>query len=144
MLFLGVIIPLLVLWAIYGLVILGLVVAFRKAHVPSEKAIFFSFLAFGAALGFFTAWLWPADSSVYFNVFGVLLGDPVYDLSIRYFGDIISPQAHYTIPWVLRIPQVYVITSIVVYALIGLLLQLVTNRCLKIKDGDKMPLSSTH
>jgi hypothetical protein len=135
----GVIIPLFILWAIYGLVILGLVVAFRKIHVPSEQAIFFSFLAFGTALGFFTAWLWPADSSVYFNVFGALLGDQVYDLSIQHFGDIISPQAHYTIPWVLRIPQVYIITSIVVYALLGLLLQLVTNRRLKIKGGDKIP-----
>jgi len=137
--FFGIIVPLLILPAIYGLVILGLVIVFRKMQVPPKKVVLLGFLVFGTAIGFSTAWLWPADSSFYFNVFGALLGDQVYDLSIQHFGDIISPQAHYTIPWVLRIPQVYVITSIVVYALIGLLLQLVYNRRLEIKDGDKIP-----
>jgi disulfide bond formation protein DsbB len=137
--FFGIIVPLLILPAIYGLVILGLVIVFRKMQVPPKKVVLVGFLVFGTAVGFFTAWLWPADSSFYFNVFGALLGDRVYDLSIQHFGDIISPQAHYTIPWVLRIPQVYVITSIVVYALLGLLLQLVYNRRLEIKDGDKIP-----
>lgn len=56
-----------------------------------KKAFLVGFLVFGTAIGFFTAWLWPADSSVYFNVFAALLGDQVYNLSIRRFGDIISP-----------------------------------------------------
>lgn len=127
--FFGTIIPLFILPAIYGLIILGLIVVFRKMQLPSKKVILLGFLVFGTAIGFFTAWLWPADSSFYFNVFGALLGDQVYNLSIQYFGDIISPQAHYTIPWILRIPQVYVITSIVLYGLVGLLLQLIYNRC---------------
>ena len=124
----GVILPLFILPAIYGLVILGLVMAFRKMQIPSKKAIILGFLVFGTVIGFLTAWAWPADSSFYFNVFGALLGDQVYNLSIQYFGDIISPQAHYTIPWILRIPQVYVITSIVLYGSVGLLLQLAYNR----------------
>ncbi len=127
--FFGTIIPLFILPAIYGLIILGLIVVFRKMQLPSKKVILLGFLVFGTAIGFFTAWLWPADSSFYFNVFGALLGDQVYNLSIQYFGDIISPQAHYTIPWILRIPQVYVITSIVLYGSVGLLLQLIYNRC---------------
>ena len=126
--FCGVIVPLLILPAIYGLVILGLIVVFRRMQVPSKKAILLGFVAFGIAIGFFAAWLWPADSSFYFNAFGAFLGDQVYNLSIRYFGDIISPQAHYTIPWILRVPQVYVIASIAVYGLVGLVLQLVYNR----------------
>ena len=126
--FCGVIVPLLILPAIYGLVILGLIVVFRRMQVPSKKAILLGFVALGIAIGFFAAWLWPADSSFYFNAFGAFLGDQVYNLSIRYFGDMISPQAHYTIPWILRVPQVYVIASIAVYGLVGLVLQLVYNR----------------
>ena len=126
--FVGIIIPLLILPAIYGLVILGLIVVFRKIRVPSTKAILLGCLVFGTAIGFFTVWLWPADSSLYFNVLPALLGDQVYNLSIRCFGDIISPKAHYTIPWVLRVPQVYVVASIVVYGLVGLALQLIYNR----------------
>ena len=91
------------------------------------------------SIGFFAAWLWPADSSFYLNIFPALLGDQIYNLSIRYFGDTISPQAHYTIPWILRIPQVYVITSIVVYGLIGLLVQLAYNRRSEVKGGDEIP-----
>ena len=137
--FFGIIVPLLILPAIYGLVILGLVIVFRKMQVSPRKVVLVGFLVFGTAIGFFTATLWPADSSFYFNVFGALFGDQVYDLSIRCFGDIISSQAHYTIPWILRIPQVYVVTSIVSYGAVGLLLQLVYNRRLEIKGGDKIP-----
>jgi hypothetical protein len=127
---LGIIIPFFVLPAIYGLVILGLIVVFRKTLVPPTATIFVSFLVFGTAMGVFTAWLWPADSSVYFNLLPALLGDQVYDLSIRYFGDIISSHAHYTIPWFLRVPRIYVVSSVVVYGLVGLALQLVYTRCL--------------
>lgn len=125
---LGIVLPLFILPAIYGLVILGLVMAFRKMLVSSKKAILLGFLVFGIAVGFLTAWAWPADSSFYFNVLPALLGDQVYNSSIQHFGDMISPQAHYTVPWILRIPQVYVITSIVLYGLAGSLLQLIYNR----------------
>jgi len=124
----GIVLPLFILPAIYGLVILGLVMAFRKMQVSSKKAILLGFPVFGIAVGFLTAWAWPADSSFYFNVLGALLGDQIHNMSIQYFGDIISPQAHYTIPWILRIPQVHVVTSIVLYGLVGLLLQLIYNR----------------
>ena len=135
----GVILPLLILPAIYGLVILGLIVVFRQMQVPPKKAILIGFLVFGTAMGFSAAWLWPADSSFYLNIFPALLGDQIYNLSIRYFGDKVSPQAHNTIPWILRIPQVYVVTSMVVYGLVGLLFQLVYNRCLETNGGDKAP-----
>jgi len=124
----GVILPLFILSATYGLVIWGLVTILRKMRGSLKKVILLAFLVFGIATGFLTAWVWPTDSSVYFSVFAALLGDRVYDLSIQYFGDIISPQAHYTIPWILRIPQVYVTASIVLYGLVGLLLQLDYNR----------------
>ncbi len=123
---------------IIWIVILGLIVVFRKMQIASKKAILLAFLVFGTVMGFFTAWLWPADSSSYFNFFPAVLGDQVYNLSIQHFGDIISPQAHYTIPWILRVPQVYVITSIIAYGLIGLLLQLIYNGVLEIKGGGEI------
>lgn len=127
----NVIVPLLILSAIYGIVILGLVWLLRKMGVSGKRAILFSFLVFGAATGILTAWVWPIDSSLYFNVLASLLGDQVYNLSIQFLGDASSSQAHYTIPWILRIPQVYVLTSIVVCGLVGLPLQWIYNRRLK-------------
>jgi hypothetical protein len=110
----------LILSAIYGLVILGLVLLLRKMRVPLERAIILGFLVFGAVTGMLAARAWPLDSSIYFNVFATYLGDQVYRLSIQYLGDASSPQAHYTIPWLLRIPQVYVIVSILLCGLVGL------------------------
>jgi hypothetical protein len=124
----NVIFPLLILSAIYGIVILGLVSLLRTMGVSRKRAIILSFLVFGAVTGILTAWVWPIDSSIYFNLFASFLGDQVYNMSIQLFGDTSSPQAHYTIPWILRIPQVYVMTSIVVCGLVSLPLQWVYNR----------------
>jgi hypothetical protein len=128
----NVIFPFLLLSAIYGIVILGLIWLLRKMGVSGKRAIILSFLVFGAVTGILTAWVWPIDSSIYFNLFASFLGDQVYNLSIQLFGDRSSPQAHYTIPWILRIPQVYVLTSIVVCGLVSLPLQWVYNRGLKV------------
>jgi len=127
-----VVFTLLILLAIYSIVILGLVLLLRKMGVSGKRAIILSFLVFGAVTGILTAWVWPIDSSVYFNFFASLLGDQVYNLSIQYFGDSSSPQAHYTIPWILRIPQVYVIASLILCGLVSLPLQWVHNRGLKV------------
>ena len=118
--------------AIYSLVILMLVLLLRKTGVPGGRAIILGFLIFGAVAGVLMAWAWPLDLSTYFNLFATFLGDQVYNLSIQYLGDMHSPQAHYTIPWILRIPQVYVLTSIVVCGLVSLPLQWVYNRGLKV------------
>lgn len=117
-----------ILSVLYGIVLLGLVLLLRKIGVPAKRVIIAGFLVFGAVTGTLTAWVWPADSSVYFNVFASLLGDQLYSLSIQYFGDARSAQAHYTIPWVLRVPQVYVVASVVLCGLVGFVLQWVYNR----------------
>ena len=122
---------LLILSAIYGLVILGLVLLLRKMGVSEQRAIIFGFLIFGALGGILAAWAWPLDSSIYFNVFATYLGDQAYSLSIQYLGDMHSPQAHYTIPWLLRIPQVYVIVSILLCGLVGLPLQWAESKAAK-------------
>lgn len=109
---------------VYAGVVYGLVVVFRKMRVSSNKAILLSFLVFGAGAGFFLAWVWPDEGSLIVNIPAAFFGDEIYILSIRYFGDPSSAHAHYTIPWMLRIPQVYVIASIILWGLIGLLVQL--------------------
>ncbi len=114
--------------AIYALVILVLVLLLHKIGVPRTRAIILGFLIFGAVTGILTAWAWPLDSSIYFNLFATFLGDQVYNLSIQYLGDMHSPQAHYTIPWILRIPQVYAMSSIVLCGLVSLPFQWVYNR----------------
>jgi len=124
----SVVFSLLTLSMLYGIVVLGLVLLLRKIGLSAKRAIIAGFLVFGAVTGTVAARAWPVDSSVYFNVFASLLGDQLYSLSIRYLGDARSAQAHYTIPWVLRVPQVYAVTSAVLCGLVGLLLQVVYNR----------------
>ncbi len=103
---------LLLLAAIYGSAIAGLVWLIRRWRATNGHAVFVSFLIFGLTTGILAVLLWPHDSSVLPNVLGVWAGDWVYVQTIERIGDPHSPQAHYTIPWVLRVPQVYAITSI--------------------------------
>lgn len=131
----GVILPLLILSTIYGLTIFGFTVILRKMGVSSQKAILLSFLAFGTLTGFLVAWAWPKEIGILLNIFTVFLGDEVYQLSILYLGDISSSQAHYTIPWILRIPQVYVIVSVIFWGFVGLLIQIVYNRKIKLREN---------
>ena len=80
------------------------------------------FIIYGTVVGFISVWFRQNTDSVFLlNIPGTLLGDAVYGLSIRFFGDPHSSQAHFTIPWLFRIPQVYVPTSILLWGLIGTL-----------------------
>lgn len=54
-------------------------------------------------------------------------GDTIYGWSIQLLGNPHSFHAHDTIPWLLRVPQVYVIASIVLWGLLGLVVQLIYN-----------------
>lgn len=114
------ILPLLSLSALYTAVVAGLVWLLRRAGVPAKRAVILGCLVFAVVTGLLTAWVWPLDSSVYFNVFASLLGEAVYDLSIRHLGDASSTQAHYTVPWAVRVPQVYVVSSVLLSGLVGL------------------------
>ncbi|GBE18683.1 hypothetical protein BMS3Abin16_01289 [archaeon BMS3Abin16] len=119
---------LLILSVIYGLTIFGIIVILRRIGISRKKGIVLSFLIFGAVTGFLVARVWPKDLIMFINIFTTFLGEEVYQFSILYLGDISSSQAHYTIPWILRIPQVYAIVSIVFWGVLGLLLQRVYNK----------------
>ena len=83
------------------------------------------FAIYGTIVGFISIWFRQnTDSLFLLNIPGTLLGDVVYGLSIRFFGNPYSSQAHYTIPRLFRIPQVYVPASILLWGLIGTILAL--------------------
>lgn len=90
------------------------------------------FLVYGLVVGLLSSWRWGFSDNIFLlNVPGVLLGDVVYNLSIEYLGNPYSAQAHYTIPWFLRIPQVYVPVSLVFWGLIGSVVHVVYVRMRK-------------
>jgi len=94
-----------------------------------KNRILVGFLIYGAVVGSLSAWWWNISDNLFLpNVPGQLLGDEVYVHSINSLGNPQSDQAHYTIPWVLRIPQVYVPVSIAFWGLVGLIIQLAHNR----------------
>lgn len=87
------------------------------------------FLAYGVAVGLLSYWWWHfSDNLFLLNIPGDVLGYLVYDLSIKFLGNPFSPQAHYTIPWILRIPQVFVPVSVLFWGTLGLALQTVYDR----------------
>jgi hypothetical protein len=106
------------LTVLYAGVIGGLVWLLRCIGVPGRWAIFSGFLAFGIGTGLLAAWTWPYDSCLYPNVWAVLAGDSLYDLSTDHLGDV----------WVLQLPRVYVFAAAAVYGGAGLLVQWVHNR----------------
>jgi hypothetical protein len=88
-----------------------------------KKLIITAFVIFGVAVGFVSVWFRQnTDTAFLLNIPGTILGDAVYNWSINLIGNPHSSQAHYTIPWLLRIPQVYVPTSIFFWGIIGTLL----------------------
>ena len=114
--------------AAHGLLIAGLAVVLLRLGVSRRRAVAVAFLALGAAAGLVTAWLWPLESCATVNPLGVLLGDWVYAASIQAFGDPNSAQAHYTIPWILRVPQAYALASVALYGAAGAAAQWAWNR----------------
>jgi hypothetical protein len=124
---LSLVLTILVLFTVYGLVLWGLTLALRRLGVPSKGSIIIAFLIFAVGTGVWVALVWPLDSSTLLNFPASLFGDALYQWSIRYLGDPSSPQAHYTIPWLLRVPQVYVVASIILWGFLGLMIQLIHN-----------------
>ena len=101
-----------------------------------KARILTGFLIYGLVVGVLSVW-WDGIYDMIFplNIPGVILGDGTYGLAIRYLGDPNSPHAHYTIPWILRINQVYVPISIIFWGLTGLIIQLIYNRIKRFKGS---------
>lgn len=129
----------LVLFVFYSLIIFGLILALRRLEVPAKIAIVLGFLIFSVISGLGVVWRWPDDISVMVNFPASLIGDWIYQVSIQYLGDPHSDQAHYTIPWILRIPQVYVLASVLFWGLVGLLIQIIRNGWMRISSRHHLP-----
>ena len=113
---------------IYAGAISALWLVFRRLGVARGRAAFYSLVTVGLVTGILAGILWPLDSSTLPNVYGVLLGDWLYDHTIQWIGDPHSDNAHETVPWLFRVPQVYVTASTALYAVIGLVLWLALGR----------------
>jgi hypothetical protein len=105
----------------------------RLMRLRSVASVFLVFLLFGGIMGLLAVYSWTTRSGetlpllILFNAPGILLGDELYVRSIDLLGEPSSEHAHFTIPWVLRVPQVYVISSMLSWGLVGLLAGLLTS-----------------
>ena len=92
--------------------------------LSGKSKILAGFLIYGIAVGLLSSWWWDISDNLFLlNIPGELLGYQVYGVAISLLGDPSSPQAHYSIPWILRVPQVFVPASTLSWGLIGLGLQ---------------------
>ncbi len=90
------------------------------------KRVLVGFLVYGVAVGILSVWWWHLSDMPFLpNIPGVLLGDAVYEASINSIGNPNSSQAHYTIPFFLRKPEVYLPVSAALWGLIGAACQIV-------------------
>jgi hypothetical protein len=129
------VLPVLVVLVIYGLVIMVITSSLRVAGVPARVRTLLAFLIFGVGLGVWVSLAWPLDSVTLVNLPAVLFGDALYTCSIQYLGDPGSSQAHYTIPWLFRVPRIYFMASLVFWVGLGTLIQLIINNRQQIYAG---------
>jgi len=117
--------------AIYAAIIFVLILILHKAGVARRKVIFASSTLFGILSGLAATLRGLGEGGYIFNFLGVLLGEEIYTFSIGLIGDPHSFFAHYTIPWILRIPQIFLFTSATAWGVIGALAQLIYNQSKK-------------
>lgn len=90
------------------------------AACSMKKLMITGFIILGIAVGFIAIWYdQHYDMPFLLNLPGTFLGFGIYSGSIDLFGDPHSSQAHFTIPWILRIPQVYVLSSVLFWGILG-------------------------
>jgi hypothetical protein len=95
----------------------------------TARAIPLIFMVYGFIVGVLSVIWWHySDNLFLINIPGIFFGDKIYTYSIHIFGDPLSPQAHFSIPWALRVPQVYVPVSTIFWIFIGLLVRIIYNR----------------
>jgi hypothetical protein len=110
--------PLTVLTSAYLGAIGALIWLLRRAGITARSAILVGFLGFGLGTGLLSVWIWPLDSSVYPNVWAVLVGDWLYNLW----------NGHSAGPWLVRVPQVYAVSGAFLYGGLGLVVQEIYRR----------------
>lgn len=112
---------------IYGLVIYGLTRFLGRVGVGKRVRVFTAFSVFGIGSGFFATLAGPSEIWYWFNILSVPMADQVYIWAAERWGDSQSAIRHFTVPWILRTPQVALFTSFAVWTLIGIPAQLIAN-----------------
>jgi hypothetical protein len=112
---------------IYGLFVWLLSRQIEKLERFSRSAIFLACLLVGLLSGLLTAWLWPRlDSVIYPNMAAFIMGEAIYNLATSTIpAGTTSP--HQAISWLLRVPQVFVTSSILLLGAAGAVMQLLYN-----------------
>lgn len=73
---------------------------------------------------------YPAESIIYLNAPAALLGDELRDWAVNALGQPGSPQAHETVPSMLRPPLVYLTASLALWTIAGIPFMLAARRVL--------------
>ena len=107
-----------VLTAAYGSIVGGLAWLLCRAGVPRRWAIVLGFLTVGFVTGLLAAWAWPYDSCVLPNLWAVLLGDALYQLSSERLGDFAAFRPPWVYPW----------AGAALYGVLGLVMQAFASR----------------
>ena len=116
------------LYLLYSIIItLVLVYFLYKVGIHERHMIFAGFAIFGLLAGTFSGLADYREDLNISNFIGVFLGDEIYRYAINHLGNPHSFQAGYTIPWIFRVPQIYLYTSLISYSIIGLITQLIYN-----------------
>jgi hypothetical protein len=124
----NIVLPIILLLFVYAGLVAGLTWAFSRLPRLARWRFLAGILCFGLLTSLLAVWIWPLDSSVYANLFSVLLGDVLYNQATNWFGPADPAQAHLAVPWLLRVPQIYLTVSLPLYGLLGLVCQLIDDR----------------
>ena len=93
------IVPIMIMLAIDGLIILGLVVILRKMGISSKKVILTSFLVFGLLIGCFSFWWGKTDFVACINIPGSASSEMVYNkYLLPYWKQTLEPIGYREIP----------------------------------------------
>jgi hypothetical protein len=112
---------------VYAGVVLGTVLLLRRLKIGARSSILAGFVLLGILLGLWSALSNYSEGVYLFNMPGMWLGDSICRFAINHFGDPHSFYAHYTIPWLLRTPQVHIPASMLAWGLLGLVVQIIYN-----------------
>ena len=108
---------------IYGLLVWVLSKLLGSYRPISHISILLSCLIVGLAAGLLTFVFWQrTDSAVYPNMTTSLLGDQVYYWATSKVPPGVAAP-HYAIAWPLRIPQVYIFSSLIIFGAVGLVIR---------------------
>jgi phosphoglycerol transferase MdoB-like AlkP superfamily enzyme len=108
---------------------LAIALACRVVRLSRPAAsMLLGFILSGLLGGSLLVLYYPAESIIYLNAPAALLGDELYDWAVSTLGQPGSPQAHETVPPMLRPPLVYLTTSLALWTIAGIPFMLAAGR----------------